>query len=388
MKIKHTNSSVLRFRNGCSYSATDTVVINKKIFSRYRFFSILLLVLCSGGIIGCKTKKGINEKSTEDSKDILLKQKPSELNVLAFGSCNRITLPQDIWPTISKHQPDLWMWLGDIIYADTENMQRMNAMYKAQKEAPNYQSFLQKHAVIGIWDDHDYGQNDGGKSYCKKEESKVELLRFLDVPSDNPVWKRKGAYQSYTFGEAGKRVKVILLDTRYFRDRLRKDIVGKNRYFVNKRGDILGEKQWKWLEKELRQSDAQVHLIGSSIQVIPTEHPFEKWSNFPKERLRLFKLLQKIKPTKAILLSGDRHISEVSKIDLKGLSYPLYEVTSSSLTHAYEKKDGEPNQYRIGKLVDVNNFALLKFDWGEEEVGVRLEIRGVGDELLEEAELF
>ena len=50
---------------------------------------------------------------------------------------------------------------------------------------------------------------------------------------------------------------------------------------------VLGEAQWKWLEEQL-QVPAEVRLIGSSIQVVAEDHGWEKWTNFPHERERLF----------------------------------------------------------------------------------------------------
>jgi len=183
-------------------------------------------------------------------------------------------------------------------------------------------------------------------------------------------------------------VKVILLDTRYFRDDLKRTIGSKRRYIQNKKGTILGKQQWDWLERELRNSKAQVNIIASSIQVLPKEHRFEKWDNFPKERARLLRLIQNTNPQKTILLSGDRHISEISKIRLKKLPYSLYEITSSSLTHARPKPEGEPNQYRVGNLVDKNNFSVLKFDWSQKDVKVKVEIRGAQNNVYESQDLF
>jgi alkaline phosphatase D len=95
---------------------------------------------------------------------------------------------------------------------------------------------------------------------------------------------------------------------------------------------MLGETQWKWLEAELRKP-ADVRIIASSIQVLPDEHGSEKWGNFPHERTRLFRLIRDTKANGVVLISGDRHLAEIMEIDSarSGNSYPIYEVTSSSL---------------------------------------------------------
>ena len=60
-----------------------------------------------------------------------------------------------------------------------------------------------------------------------------------------------------------------------------------------------------------------------------------------------------------VLLSGDRHISEFSKTDIAGLSYPLIDFTSSGLTHSYSSFSGEPNQHRVGEVVSDKSYGII-----------------------------
>ncbi|MEZ5043481.1 MAG: alkaline phosphatase D family protein [Saprospiraceae bacterium] len=309
------------------------------------------------------------------------------LSTIAIGSCNKHDEDQSIWTAVGQDKPDLWIWLGDNVYGDTENMEVLKSKYLLQKKAPEYQAFRTQVPVIGVWDDHDYGVNDGGKAYPKKEESQSLLCDFLDVPLDAPVRSQKGIYQAYVFGPAGRQVKIILLDARYFRDELEANLSGPQRYKINPTGDILGEAQWQWLEKELTNSSAQIHLIGSGIQIIPEEQGFEKWANFPLARTRLLRLLATTQPSRPILLSGDRHISEFSKIKLDSLSFPIYEFTSSGLTHAYESFSGEPNKYRLGSVVFQRNYGLIRIDWTSATPSIGFQIRGLKGDLLEELAL-
>jgi len=304
-------------------------------------------------------------------------QTEKTLQTIAFGSCNKQDEKQEMWQYILANEPDLWIWLGDNIYGDSENMEVLERKYKQIKFHPEYQKLWQTTPIVGTWDDHDYGVNDGGKDYPKREQSKQLLLDFLDVPQHSEARQRPGAYQSYTFGESGQQVKVILLDARYFRDPLEKNPARNPRYFPNKEGDILGDAQWQWLEEELTDSEAQIHLIASGIQMIPEEHAFEKWANFPQARQRLFDLLEKTQPAHAILLSGDRHIAEVSRLELEQLGYPLYEITASGMTHSYEQAGDEPNQHRVSKLIGQKNFGLLQIDWSGEAPTAKIILKGL-----------
>lgn len=274
---------------------------------------------------------------------------------IAFGSCSKTTLPQPLWKPILASQPDVWVWLGDIIYADTNDMSIMKAMYETQLNHEGYSELRKQTRIIGVWDDHDYGLNNGGKEYAKRHESQQLLLDFLGEPPNSPRRTQAGVYWAYTYGEAERQVKVILLDTRYNRDA------------PGAEGDLLGEAQWQWLERELRSSTAAVNIIGSSIQVIPEEQRFEKWANFPKARQRFFKLLKDTAVKGVLIISGDRHFAELSRKDDSGTGYPLYEFTSSGMTHASNLPEHypwtEPNRYRIGHDFRELNYGLIDIDW-------------------------
>ena len=301
------------------------------------------------------------------------------LSTIAIGSCNRQEAPQIIWPNIANKNPELWVWLGDNIYGDSEDLNVLKTKYELQKNNPAYKRFTSEIPVIGIWDDHDYGVNDGGKEYPKKKESKELMFNFLDVPANHPARKREGAFQSYEYGVDGKRVKIILLDIRYFREELHRE---NGRYELNWDGKILGEKQWAWLEKELTDSNADMHIIGSGIQFIVQEHPYEKWGNFPKERQRMLDLVVKTQPKNVLFLSGDRHISEVASMYVPGYG-KVFDFTSSGMTHSFESST-ELNAFRISDLITQKSFGLMQIDWQGENTSVNCQMFSPEGSLIDE----
>jgi alkaline phosphatase D len=302
---------------------------------------------------------------------------------IAFGSCNKLNKPQIMFNDIAANNPNLWIWLGDIIYADTANMKVLASEYRQLKNEPEYKNLRSKAQIIGIYDDHDFGKNDCGKSYPMKKPSKKCFMDFMDVPLNSAVRKREGSYQSYTFGQGGQRIKVIVLDTRYFRDTLLGDPTKQREYQPNLTGDLLGEAQWKWLEKELRTSEAHLNILCSSIQVLADDHGYEKWGNFPNCRKRLLGLIASAKPKNLMIISGDRHMAEVSKMDIQGLTYPLYDFTSSGLTHM-RSGTNEMNRLRVGDLVIKKNFGLLKIRWEGDKPTVAMQVRGLQNEMFQE----
>ncbi len=305
------------------------------------------------------------------------------LSVITFGSCNKLDKPQMMWDAVAANNPNLWIWLGDIIYADTSDMKALWAHYKRLKTNPFYRKVASKTQVIGVYDDHDFGVNDCGGGYPMKKQSKKILMDFLDVPLNSPLRKREGAYQSYLFGTGEQRIKIIVLDTRYFRDTLVPDPTKQRRYIPNTTGDMLGEAQWAWLEHELRTSPANLNILCSSIQVVADDHGHEKWGNFPNCRKRLLNLIVKTQPKNLMILSGDRHMAEISRMDLQGLPYPLYDFTSSGMTHI-RSGNSETNRYRVGNLVLEKNFGMLKIWWENGRPVVSMQVHGLNNVLLME----
>lgn len=318
---------------------------------------------------------------------VLFAQSADEVNdkiisKIAFGSCSKQDQQdRQLWSEINALQPDLWVWLGDNIYGDTEDMQVLEDKYDLQKSHAGYQQLIKNTDVIGIWDDHDYGINDGGKEYAKKEESKAALFRFLDVSADHPARGRNGAHQSYLYrGE--KNIKLILLDARYGRDPLLKD--DNNTNIPSPAGKVLDDAQWEWLATQLADSLADFFIIGSGIQVMPEEHVFEKWANFPSERAKLLDITSQVKAP-LIFLSGDRHMSEVSTLTHKGKL--LYEFTASSLTNPWRVKSPEPNRYREQEIVYQTNFAVMEMAWQGDRLGLLVRFIGKDNKVYQTHEL-
>jgi alkaline phosphatase D len=295
------------------------------------------------------------------------------VRTIVFGSCASQDQPQPFWEAIIAQEPDLFLFIGDNIYADTENMTIMRAEYARLKAQPGYQRLRARTIVLATWDDHDYGVNDVGAEYPMKAESQRAFMDFFAVPDSAPMRSRPGIYDAHVFGPEGQRVQVILLDTRYFRGPLMrrpKDVEhGFPGHYVpstDTTSSMLGEAQWTWLEGQLRQP-AEVRLLVSSIQVIAEEHGWEKWANLPHERTRLLQLLRDTQANGVILLSGDRHLAEISRLDgdsPEAIGYPLYDVTSSGLNRGGGGSDDEPNRHRISAgNFRRNNFGKITIDW-------------------------
>ena len=285
---------------------------------------------------------------------------------------------------VLENNPIAWIWGGDIIYSDTDDMALMSQHYKQQLEQEIYTRVTKNMKILGTWDDHDYGLNDGGLEYVAKAESQQLFLDFMGVSKTDSRREREGVYHSEVLETDKGSVKVIVLDTRYFRSALTPSENPERRYDPNKYGEgtMLGDAQWQWLETELNSSKADFNLIVSSIQYLSAEHGFETWGTMPHEVDKLKSLITASKAKGVIVLSGDRHISEFSKTTIEGITYPLIDFTSSGMTHSYSSFDSEPNEYREGKVVSDLSFGLLKFNF--EDRSVIMQMRGENNVLQQE----
>ena len=322
-------------------------------------------------LVSCASPKNTNHNNSNDF-------------TIAFGSCNKQYVENVLWKEIKKNEPNLWVWGGDNVYSDTHNMDTLRNDYQTLRKQKGYLDLVKDIPVMATWDDHDYGKNDSGVESPTKVEAQKEFLDFFNVDKNSPRRKQEGVYHSEIFKTKKGSVKVIVLDTRYFRTALTKSTKNKRRFTPDTtgKGTVLGKNQWQWLIRELNTSTADFNVIVSSIQVLSAEHGFETWGNFPNEVTKLKNTIIESNAKGVLLLSGDRHISEFSKTGVPNLSYPLIDFTSSGLTHSYTGFTKETNKYRVQNVVSEISFGLLKFNFDTHKI--IMQMRGKNNKLLQE----
>ncbi len=294
---------------------------------------------------------------------------------ITLGSCNKQYLSQSIWSTLTSEKSDLFLFLGDTIYADTDDMTRKKKIYDNFFSSPDFSNFFKSTRVEAIWDDHDFSHDDAsGEAYPFRVAAQKVFLDAFQVPQDSARRKRAGIYDSWIQGASGREIQIILLDTRYFksplltvrptRDQMKRGITGKHPPQNDEKLTMLGEKQWAWLEQQLLKP-AKVRIIASGSQIVPYERRGECWGNFPHERRRLFKLIAETRASGVLFVSGDTHFSEISKTD-EGL-YPFYDFTSSSLNQKNEQRVQSFNSFRVKEMAyALPNYGVIEIDWSKE----------------------
>ena len=279
---------------------------------------------------------------------------------------------------IVEAEPDLFLYLGDNIYGDTRDMDVLRGKYQKLGAKPEFRRLRSSVPILSVWDDHDYGENDAGKEYPFKAESREIFFEFWRVPADSPRRTHEGIYGEHRFELNGRVLQVLLLDTRTFRDPLGANPGDDPQYKNDYRPDddpmktLLGEAQWQWLEERLR-TDADVRIIASSIQFGHEYNGWESWTNLPVEQQRMLDLIRDTQAGGVIFVSGDVHWGEISRREpWDEAGYPLFDVTASGLTESWPTV--EPNRFRVGPIVRDNHFGRIEIDWSADDPTIRLQI--------------
>ena len=290
-----------------------------------------------------------------------------------------------ILSAIKRLSPDLMLMMGDNVYGALEasGMQSLARAYGRQRK--NFEAIGWEIPTEAIWDDGDFGINDGGADHQLKEEAKRLFLEFWKVDQSDRRANSRGLFHEKLLKTNNGLVQILFLDTRYFKSPwLRNDANDPiKRYLPDKAAKtMLGEEQWKWLAQSLLKP-AKIRILISPIQMLASGHFWECWAMFPNERLRLMKLLDFLNIRNLIILSGDRHRAAFYRDETPG-GIELLECTSSSL-NAPASDRYEPGPKRLTELYVKQNFGFLTIDWPRKLIVI--EIRDLNGKVVQKQEL-
>jgi len=357
-----------------------------------------LLAISLLALAACATSRdaGQSPQLSPEAPDGVIRARPmlsapldpsKTLSRIVFASCAQQTEDQAMWNRVAAEKGDLVLYIGDNVYGDVRSndaaLPELKAAYMRLADSAPFARVRAGAPMLTTWDDHDYGLNDGGADYQYKEQSEKLFDYVWDVKDARS--ERPGVYGSWMIGEEGKRVQIIMLDTRYFRSPLKPTDQqggrGKERWLPDPDPSktMLGEAQWAWLAAELKKP-ADLRLLVSSIQVMSEGHGWEAWREFPLEREKLYDVIEASRAANVMILSGDRHSAALyERRDVIG--YPLFEATSSSINlpaAKWREQSGEtyveqdPN--RLGAMIYDANYGVIDIDWAQKKAA--FSIRG------------
>ena len=322
------------------------------------------------------------------------RQPPADFSFLA-GSCVYFNQPEydrpgkpyggdsSIFDAMAKEKAAFMLWLGDnwyTRYPDYASEWGLHYRPSRERKLKVLQPFLKAMSHYAIWDDHDYGPNDADKSYVLKEASRKVFMKYWPNPTYG--MNGNGIYTAFTYNDA----EFFLLDDRWFRssDRMMDSIDGN----VNKEKKMFGDEQMEWLKNALLFSRGNTftkfRVIVTGSQVLNEYSKFDALRAFPAEHAELLSFLEENKIGGVIFITGDRHHSEIIRMNRKN-AYPLYDVTSSPITSSPAKTQGAEinNPSRVGKEIDEENYARFSITGEGKERKMKVEFIGITGNVLD-----
>lgn len=274
---------------------------------------------------------------------------------MAFGSCARLQADarQQIWDAVALWEPDLFFWLGDNVYSDSESPVILAGQYRQQRSVVSLQKILRSVPQLAIWDDHDYGRNNHDRTNPMKKAS-LDVFRHYWANPSYGLPGTPGVFFSYHYGG----VDFFCLDGRYYRD------PDKDTDTADK--TMLGSAQKAWLKDQLAKSNAPFKVLISGSGWSSAGGPGDdSWSGFMTERNELFDYIRDHDITGVFLLSGDTHVGEINAIPWSEQGgYDFYDLVSSPLAQntSQEYLCQQPEVRMRTPYSGSTNFGIIDFD--------------------------
>jgi alkaline phosphatase D len=275
-------------------------------------------------------------------------------DVAGQNVCRDASTGFPILGALAKYAPDVFIGLGDMIYADNTcdavgrygNAQLPGgfgpafdspgywAHWRYARGDPGLAKVLSSTAYVPVWDDHEVVNDFGPQQDMRAEPPyppgvhlmPIGLQAFLDY---NPVSSDSGETPErlYRTLRLGRHVELFILDTRQYRDAnaapdagpAPPDEVGA----VERDKSMLGREQLTWLERKLEESDATWKVIVSSVPLgLPTGSKadvrgrdgwagIDQPTGFARERDRVLRFLAERGIATPIWITTDVHLAEV-----------------------------------------------------------------------------
>ncbi|MFK8013325.1 MAG: alkaline phosphatase [Marinicellaceae bacterium] len=311
---------------------------------------------------------------------------PPDFSVLT-GSCNfeneevhdRAGTPYgggyEIFDTVASQEADMMLWLGDNwYYREVDFDSEQTLIYRASKDKSRefLQPIFSKFSNYAIWDDHDFGPNNSGGYFIHKQKS-LDIFKNVWANPSYGMPETQGIFTKVRFNDAD----FFLLDGRYHRS--------NERFPDGPDKHMFGPEQIMWLKNQLIASNQPFKIIVGGNQMLNDFHDKEGWDKYRYERDNFLKWIDDTKIEGIVFLSGDKHHTEMLKIN-REKAYPLLELTCSpftSGTHA-SRKDKELEKPTIipKTLVVEKNFCKLNFTGSKKDRNITFESYDVDGKLL------
>jgi len=311
---------------------------------------------------------------------------PPDFSILT-GSCNfeneeahdRVGTPYgggyEIFDTLAKQEAEMMLWLGDNwYYREVDFDAEQNMIYRASKDKGRdfLQPIFHKFSNYAIWDDHDFGPDNSGGYFVHKQKS-LDIFKNIWANPSYGMPETPGIFTKVRFND----VDFFLMDGRYHRsNELFPDGPDKH---------MFGEEQMMWLKNQLVASRQPFKIIVGGSQMLNDYHTKEGWDKYRHERDDFLSWINQSKIEGVVFLSGDKHHTEMLKIQ-RPEAYPLLELSCSPFTSGTHEQyiDRERKKPTLvpETLVGEKNFCKIKFDGTRKDRNITFQSYNVDGKLL------
>jgi alkaline phosphatase D len=265
--------------------------------------------------------EGAKKLESRSLKGLDLDAKSPALGVVSCANYRKDKDQVVMYAQMQKERPDLNLFIGDIVYSNSRSSTIFHKPEDPDKalerylETWNALDFYQMEPLIptvAVWDDHDYGSNNGDASRPQKAEMQAIFRSFYPLPA-RPARILTGPGVSF-------RLRAFGLDIYMMDDR--SEFVPQSTQW--------GAEQQAWLAKDFNASQNPAWIINGTqyFKYFPIIESIQKRAPATLEWLK--DLLRKGgKP--AVLFSGDVHSSQVQELAPELFGFKTYEITSSGI---------------------------------------------------------
>lgn len=335
------------------------------------------------GLIETYSGRGVSDTMAWTTQELWQYRTDPPQFTFATGSCAFINEEQydrpgtpyggdyQTFKSIANEDFQGMLWLGDNVYlreVDVSSRAGYRYRYEQMRQLPELQGLLSKGSHYAIWDDHDFGPDNADGSWYHADWAKESFDSFWINPGNGlrDAPELNVAYFQYAD------VDFFLLDNRTHR---------VNHGMGPERRTLLGEVQMTWLLNALKNSRAPFKIIAVGGQMLSDVAKYENFAQFPEERNQLLEALNELKIKGVVFLSGDRHCTELSQIELPNGRF-VYDLTVSPLTSSSYDNTEEPNSHRVeGTVFGNRNYALLDFSGPRKERVLKMSVKNSEGEL-------
>ena len=285
-------------------------------------------------------------------KTLPAQHRPAKFRFVFGGGAGYVPFHERMWDTIRATEPDLMLLLGDNIYSDDPASPEMqHYCYYRRQSRPEFRKLVCSTPVFTIWDDHDFGKNDCVEGPLISEPAwKLPVLEVYRNNWVNPAYgggdDRPGCYYDFYVGD----VHFIMLDGRFYRT-LDPTQGGPT---------MLGPVQRQWLKDTIDASRGRLIMLCSPVPWVfkAKGNSQDTWNGFRSERNEIFDYLAQQRKDGVVLVSADRHRSDLWRIN-RANGYAVYELNSSRLTNQHVHKEMPAAEFSYNKK---QSFGVVDID--------------------------